>query len=171
MSLPSRHLAVAVALLLAVATACSDDDSATPAPDLPADDMAAVDDAADAAEDDAASAPPATGGSATLVIGDDTWRFESVMCAFGEDEIGIEGATWNMAARDGSLSLYAAIDADDDVYIELGDLGDDEAPNLMTVGAVEIVLDGTSASGSGTFVDINGDTGVELPGTLEAVCP
>lgn len=160
-------LGAAVALTLG-AVACSDDDgersTTTPDPTV----AAAADD--DGGDLDPSAGSGATGGSAALTIGDATWEFDTVQCAFGEDEIGIEGATWNMAARDGSLSFYAAIDPDA-TYIELADLADEDAANLMATGDVDIDLDGKRATSNATFIDVNGDTSLELSGTMNVVCP
>jgi len=173
---PARTLLAVGALALALGTvACSDDGGDDggpnrPAPTAVAPDVDGADDELDGGGDDPSIGLAPSGGSASVTVGDATWEFDAVQCAFGEDEIGIEGAIWNMAARDGSLSLYAAIDPDA-TYIELADLDDDEAANLMSTGDVVIQLDGKRATSSATFVDVNGEHGLEFDGALEVVCP
>ncbi len=161
-------LLVSITVLAVGGVACSDGDDDP----LSSDPEATT--AGPAGEDEEGPDPSvagrSTGGSASLTIDETTWDFGQVNCAFGEDEIGIEGATWNMAARDGSLSLYAAIDPDA-TYIELADLDDMEATNLMASGDVELEIDGKQVSGNGTFFDVNGDGGLELVGRIEVLCP
>lgn len=52
------------------------------------------------------------GGSATLTVGDQTWTFDSVLCAFGEEQTGQEGAEFNLSAIQNGLQLYASISTD-----------------------------------------------------------
>lgn len=168
-----RSLAAVVftcaAVVFALAgSACGSDDgpASSPAPGgatTPTDGAAAE----PSSGDDAAPG----GGIATLTVdGDEPVTFDSVVCGFGEEGIGVEGATWNMAARSGSLSLYATIEPGL-TSIELADLDDPDAPNLMTTGEATIDLDGATARGTATFIDVNDSNGEERAGTLEVTCP
>ena len=51
------------------------------------------------------------GGSARLVVGDDEWTFDSVLCAFGEEQIGQEGAEFVLSSIQDGLQMYASIDS------------------------------------------------------------
>lgn len=161
-------LACAAVLFTLVGSACGADDGPASSP-APGDAPAPADGAAPEPASGGDAAPG--GGIATLTIdGEEPVTFDSVVCGFGEEGTGVEGATWNMAARSGSLSLYAKIEPDL-TSIELADLDDPDAPNLMTTGEVSIDLDGTSARSTATFVDLNDSSGEERSGTLEVTCP
>lgn len=121
------------------------------------------------------------GGSATLTVGDQTWTFDSVLCAFGEDQIGQEGAEFNLSAIQDGLQLYASIDSYGHV-VTLDDIQDFENPSVSLeaggplasmVGGEEdfIVLDGKNVSASTLFVDGLADQPEGIEGTLEATCP
>ena len=51
-----------------------------------------------------------SGGSASITVGDETWAFDGVLCAFGAEETGQEGAEFNLSAIADGLQLYISID-------------------------------------------------------------
>jgi hypothetical protein len=112
------------------------------------------------------------GGSATLVVGDDEWTFDSVLCAFGEEEIGQEGAEFVLSGLQDGLQVYVSIDSFGHT-VSLDDIEDFENPSvsLSSVGDDFILVDGTSISAAAEFVDYTGDDLSETSGTLEATCP
>jgi hypothetical protein len=121
------------------------------------------------------------GGSATLTVGDQTWTFDSVLCAFGEEQTGQEGAEFNLSAIQNGLQLYASIDSFGH-SVSLNDIDDFENPSVsleaggpfaaMLGGEDEfIVLDGKNVSASTLFVDDLTDAMEGVEGTLEATCP
>lgn len=112
------------------------------------------------------------GGSARLVVGDDEWTFESVLCAFGEEEIGQEGAEFVLSSIQDGLQMYASIDSFGH-SISLDDIEDFESPSvsLSSQGDDFIVVDGKSVSAAAEFVDFTGDGLTTTPGTFEATCP
>jgi hypothetical protein len=133
------------------------------------------------AEDLEATQEAVGGGSATLTVGDQTWTFDSVLCAFGEDQIGQEGAEFNLSAIQDGLQLYASIDSYGHV-VTLDDIQDFENPSVSLeaggptaamVGGDEefIVLDGKNVSATTLFVDDLTDAMEGVEGTLEATCP
>jgi hypothetical protein len=112
------------------------------------------------------------GGSARLVVGDDEWAFDSVLCAFGEDQIGQEGAEFVLSSIQDGLQVYVSIDS----YghsIDINDIEDFENPSvsLSTEGDDFIVVDGKSVSAAAEFIDFTGDDLATTPGTFEATCP
>jgi len=135
-----------------------------------------LEDAADFAEDQADALEDVQeqqgGGSARLVVGDDEWTFDSVLCAFGEEEIGQEGAEFVLSSIQDGLQLYVSIDSFGH-SISLDDIEDFENPSvsLSSEGDDFIVLDGTSVSAATEFIDFTGDDLTTTPGTLEATCP
>ena len=112
------------------------------------------------------------GGSARLVIGDDEWTFDSVLCAFGEEEIGQEGAEFVLSSIQDGLQVYVSIDSFGH-SIDINDIEDFENPSvsLSTEGDDFILLDGKSVSAEAGFVDFSGDDFTSTPGTFEATCP
>lgn len=111
------------------------------------------------------------GGSATLTVGDQTWMFDSVLCAFGEDQIGQEGAEFVLSSIQDGMQLYAAIDSFGR-SVSLNDIENfsDPSVNLEAFGA-DVVVDGKNVSASGQFVDGTSDNFAEIEGTFEATCP
>ena len=111
------------------------------------------------------------GGSATLIVGDERWEFDAVLCAFGEEEIGQEDAEFVLSAMQDGLQFYVTIDAWGHSF-SLNDVADFENPsiNLFSVGDDFIQLDGKESSGEAGMVD---DTGIgdPTPASFEAVCP
>ena len=112
------------------------------------------------------------GGSATLVVGDDTWTFESVLCAFGEDEIGQEGAEFVLSSIQDGLQMYASIDSFGH-SVSLNDIQDFENPSvdLTAFGDDFIELDGTSVRADTEFIDGTSESFEGVAGTFEATCP
>jgi hypothetical protein len=112
------------------------------------------------------------GGSARFVVGDDEWTFDSVLCAFGEEEIGQEGAEFVLSSIQDGLQMYVSIDSFGH-SISLDDIEDFENPSvsLSSEGDDFIVLDGKSVSAAAEFIDFTGDDLATTPGTFEATCP
>ena len=142
--------------------------------------------AAQAAADAAAEALEAQqeaqgGGSAVLTIGDTTWTFDSVLCAFGPDEIGQEGAEFVLSALQDDLQLYVSID-EFGHYVSIDDIenfddpsvsmtADDTAASLNGADEFLVELDGKRATAEGFFIDYSTDGLEGTEGTLEATCP
>lgn len=184
-----RWILAVLAGFALLAAACGSDDGATGAE--PSDgstnsdaDSAGVDDAEDAAVDDATAdiddlvdnledvQASQGGGSATLVVGDQEWNFGSVLCAFGEEQIGQEGAVFNLSSIQDGLQMYASIDSFGH-SLSLDDIEDFENPSvsLSTFGDTSISLDGKSITGEGEFMDGTSDSFETIPGTFTATCP
>ncbi|MCA1780748.1 MAG: hypothetical protein ABR500_07935 [Dermatophilaceae bacterium] len=112
------------------------------------------------------------GGSATLTAGDQTWDFDSVLCAFGEEEIGQEGAEFVLSSIQDGLQFYVSID-EFGHFVSINDIEDFENPSvaLSNDGAAEefITLDGKNLSGQVTMVDEEGAGNVEA--SFEGTCP
>lgn len=163
--------ALAAGLILFGTVGCSSDGSGSEAEEKPAAGDTATGGTVDDAGDRAGS------GRATVVIGDETWEFDQVTCAFGEEETGVEGAVVNFSARNGSLSLYLAAEADGN-YIELSDLDDlENGVNHTTMGVgapnpVIEVVDRSISSEAGfySYDDTGGEVG-PVDGTVTATCP
>ncbi len=111
------------------------------------------------------------GGSATLTVGDQTWTFNSILCAFGEDQIGQEGAEFVLSSIQDGMQLYASIDSFGR-SVSLNDIENfsDPSVSLEAFGA-DVVVDGKNVSASGQFVDGTSDNFAEIEGTFEATCP
>jgi hypothetical protein len=121
------------------------------------------------------------GGGALLTVGDESWSFDSVLCAFGEEEIGQEGAEFVLSAIQDGLQLYVTIDGFGQ-SVTLDDVEDFQNPSVglsdaYSYGAATgdtdfIQVDGNSVTVSAPFVDTLGDSlGEPVDGTLEATCP
>jgi len=175
-----RFLLVLLFLAAVVLASCSDDGGSTtadPEPDDsssdPTDDSAGdfVDDLADDLVDAQASQG---GGSATLTVGDRTWTFDSVLCAFGEEMIGQEGAVFNLSSIQDGMQMYASIDQFGH-NVDLNDIENYENPSVSVqsgFGADDfIVLDGKNVSAATGFTDNTTDDFTEIPGTFTATCP
>lgn len=120
------------------------------------------------------------GGGATLTVGEETWSFDSVLCARGEDEIGQEGAEFVLSALKDGLQLYVSIDSFGH-SVSLNDIQDFENPSVslsadpftaqMTGNPEEFIeLSGDSVGARVVFVDDTAD-GATVDGVLEAACP
>ncbi|HEY3428367.1 MAG TPA: hypothetical protein VGK83_06830 [Acidimicrobiia bacterium] len=126
-------------------------------------------------------------GSATLVIGDQTWEFDSFLCAFGHgatqsdvysfssDARGDhEGARVQMQAniRDESgEGRYEGADLTHQVYIEDIDNFSSPSINFEFTGPEGITIEGNTLTADGLFDDqLTTDTIEEIPGNLDATC-
>jgi hypothetical protein len=148
--------------------------------------LAAAQAAAEAAADAAAETLEAQqeaegGGSAVITVGDETWAFDSVLCAFGPDEIGQEGAEFVLSALQDGLQLYVSID-EFGHYVSIDDIenfddpsvsmtADDTAASLNGADEFLVELDGKRATAEGFFIDYSTDGMEGTEGTLEATCP
>jgi hypothetical protein len=138
-------------------------------PDAPGEDF--VEDLVDDLEQTQASQG---GGSATLTIGDQTWTFDSVLCAFGEEMIGQEGAEFVLSSIQDGMQMYVSIDSFGH-SVSLDDIEDFTNPSVSVAsgfGAGDfIVLDGKNVSAETGFIDNTSDDFTETPGTFTATCP
>lgn len=115
----------------------------------------------------------AGGGSASLTVGDQTWEFDSVLCAFGPEEIGQEGAEFVLSSIQDDLQLYLSIDSFGH-SVSLNDLADIADPSVALVSVTMeefIELDGKEASGEADFMDDATDSLDTMAGSFEATCP
>lgn len=112
------------------------------------------------------------GGSATLTVGDEEWTFDSVLCAFGEEEIGQEGAEVVVSSIQEGLQFYVSID-DFGHSVSLNDVENFEDPSVAISSDFAtddfIEVDGKDVSGEVLFVDEEG--GPVGEGSFEATCP
>ena len=167
------------------ATATTAPDAATsPAPsDLEASAAASAQDMADDMVEDLEDTQEAVGGGgATLAVGDESWTFDSVLCAFGEEEIGQEGAELVVSSIQDGLQLYVSIDQFGH-SITLDDVEDFENPSVSLLagspvtslggGEEEFIdVDGKDVTAEAQFTDaLSDDLNAMTPGTLEATCP
>jgi hypothetical protein len=175
-----RGLATLVAAFAAFAASCgggSDPDPADraeagdvpDATDLVEDPAEAVDDLVESVEQAQASQG---GGSARLVVGDREWTFDSVVCAFGEEQTGQEGAEFVLSSIADGLQMYASIDSFGH-SVSLDDIEDfnDPAVDLSTFGDDFIQLDGKHVTASAEFFDGTSDDPTPIEGSFEATCP
>lgn len=111
-----------------------------------------------------------SGGSASLTVGDETWDFDGVLCAFGEDEIGQEGAEFVLSAIADGLQFYLTIDSFGH-SASINDIENFENPSVSWESETDgfITLSGNDASGESSF--INYDTMETADGSFEATCP
>lgn len=180
---------VAACVLTIGACGSSSDDSSTSA-EAPAE-SADVQENADTAEQDAqdiadeivddleATQASEGGGGATLTANGQTWEFSSVLCAFGEEQIGQPGAVFNLSAIADGLQLYVSIDnSGESNSLSLNDINDFENPTVALsadtfTGAPAnfLTLDDKSVSGEVVMIDdITGETTGD-PAQLSATCP
>ena len=148
--------------------------------DVAADAEAAVEDIVDGLEEVQASEG---GGGATFSVNGETWEFPSVLCAFGEDEIGQPGGVFNMSAINDGLQLYASIDDSGAAHsLSLNDIEDFENPSVslamsgLVAGAFGVspeflTLDGKNVSASVVMVDENTNVPTDAPAEFTATCP
>ena len=188
------RLLAPVGVLALLAASCGSDSDPAAVDDTPVDEV--VEDASDAVDDTAGVTDSSDvledaeefaedqadaleevqeqqgGGSARFVVGDDEWTFDSVLCAFGEEEIGQEGAEFVLSSIQDGLQMYVSIDSFGH-SISLDDIEDFENPSvsLSSVGDDFIVVDDKSISAEAEFVDSTGDGTTTTPGTFEATCP
>ncbi|MCL1593265.1 MAG: hypothetical protein M3132_02795 [Actinomycetia bacterium] len=112
------------------------------------------------------------GGSGTLTVGDQTWTFAPLLCAFGEAEIGQAGAEFVLSGLQDGMQMYASIDTFGHL-VSLDDIEDFENPkvSLQSVGDGVIMIDGKSISAEMDFIDNTSDSASSTPGTFTATCP
>lgn len=189
----SRLLALTAALALGV-TACGGADDAPAASDIASEVGAAASSAAadpgsvsvDELEENASEMAEdfsdmadnlegqQTGGAASLTIGDETWDFDGVLCAFGPDEIGQEGAEFVLSAIADGVQFYLSID-EFGHSASIHDVENFEDPTVSwdsDTNADEFInLSGKEASGEVGFVDYETDLMEAVPGSFEATCP
>ena len=133
-------------------------------------------DAADLAEDlaDSMSEQQAAqgGGGAVLIVGGDEWTFDSVLCAFGEDETGQEGAEFVLSSIQDGLQMYATIDSFGH-SVSLNDIENfaDPLVDLGSTGDGFIDLDGKAVDAEADFLDGTNDGFETVTGTFTATCP
>jgi len=147
----------------------ADDEVGADADDAGAELGEAIDDMVDNLEDTQAAQG---GGSATLVVGDQEWTFDSVLCAFGEEQIGQDGAVFNLSSIQDGMQMYASIDSFGH-SVSLNDIEDFENPSvsLDASGDEFITLDGKSITADGEFMDGTSESFDTIPGTFTATCP
>ena len=121
------------------------------------------------------------GGGATLTVGDTTWTFDSVLCAFGPEEIGQEGAEFVLSSLKDGLQLYVNIDSFGH-SVSLDDVADFQNPSVSLSaekftaalnGAPEefVEVNGKEITSTALFVDGTTDDLEPIEGILEATCP
>ena len=112
------------------------------------------------------------GGGASLTIGSETYTFDSVLCAIGEEETGQEGAEFVLSAIKDGTQLYFSIDSFGHT-VSLDDIEDFENPSVSWSSLDDnfIELDGKSASGEAGFVDGTTDSFDAQQGSFEGTCP
>ncbi len=173
-----------VILLALVAASCGGDgadEGGTPTPTVAVDAEELAEDpeqaAADLAQDLEEVQQAVGGGSATLTVGDQVWTFNSVLCAFGEEQIGQPGAEFNLSAIQDGLQLYVSIDSFGH-SVTLDDITDFENPSVQLGAGFAggnpeefIVVDGKNVTATASFVDGTTDSFEGIEGTLEATCP
>ncbi|MCK0114202.1 hypothetical protein MWU75_18850 [Ornithinimicrobium sp. F0845] len=110
-------------------------------------------------------------GSASLTIGDSSWEFSQLVCAFGEEETGVEGSEFNLLASDGSATVYAAIDPGY-TYIEFTEpaAADPSLSELITGIEPTIEISGKNIYADASFITYE-DTDTLHVGALKATCP
>ncbi|MGI9606212.1 MAG: hypothetical protein ACR2P0_08750 [Acidimicrobiales bacterium] len=130
---------------------------------------AAVD---DLAEDLEAQQQSQGGGSATLTVGDQTWTFAPVLCAFGEEQIGQEGAVFNLSGIQDGMQMYAAVDAFGH-SVSLNDIENFEDPSvdLSSMGGEFLSINGKNISGDAEFNDGTTEEFTGIAGDFSATCP
>lgn len=116
------------------------------------------------------------GGGAELTVDGETWTFDSVLCAFGPEEIGDEDAEFVLSAIGDGLQLYVSIDGFGH-SVTLDDIENFEDPSVGwsagdLIAAEFVEIDGKQIRAEAEFLDSRD----ELPsttaqGTLEATCP
>lgn len=170
-------------------TTASEADTADPqvandAADLPSE-QEATEQAQDLADDLAESLEGQQeamgGGGATITVGDTTWVFDSVLCAFGPEEIGQEGAEFVLSSVQDGLQFYVSIDSFGH-SVSITDISDFQNPSVAlsanaftaaATGAPEefVELDGKQISATALFVDETTDDLTPIEGVLDATCP
>lgn len=122
------------------------------------------------------------GGGAELTVDGETWTFDSVLCAFGPEEIGDEDAEFVLSAISDGLQLYVSIDGFGH-SVTLDDVDNFEDPRVgwaaggplgaLTGEAEEFIeVDGKQVSAEAEFTDSRDEMSTtSASGVLEATCP
>ena len=114
------------------------------------------------------------GGHATFTAGDKAWKFDSVLCAFGEAEIGQKGAEFVLSSIQDGLQLYLSIDSQGH-SMSLEDVKDFKNPSISLAQADSfvdfLILKGKNVSGEAEVLDWNEEPPTKIPATVEAMCP
>ena len=136
------------------------------------DEQAAVDAVDDLVDELEEQQEAVGGGSASLTVGGQTYTFDGVLCAFGEEETGQVDAEFVLSAIADGTQLYFSIDRFGH-KVSLDDIEDFENPSVSwdSRGEEFIQLDGRSASGEAGFVDGTAEGQDTQPGTFEGTCP
>lgn len=123
------------------------------------------------------------GGGATLTANGQTWQFDSVLCAFGEDQIGVAGSVFNLSAIANGLQLYASIDDSGASHtLSINDIENFENPSVsLSVSPFVVAAAGTEPefltlddkTVTAEVVMIDGITGAptDAPAVLSGTCP
>lgn len=114
--------------------------------------------------------------AATLTVGDHTYEFERIFCAFGPEETGQNDTEFSLSARQDGLQLDATINERFGHVVSLDDIENLDDPRVgwtaggILGGAEDIIeLDGKQVSAEATFRD--GNTQETTDGSLRATCP
>ena len=187
---PFRILVLLLSAGLLLASCGGDDDETSTSADDVADaadgDRVAdggdtdLDDMAEGMVDDLeAQQEAAGGGGATFTVDGQTYEFDAVLCAMGEDETGQEGAELVVSAIADGLQFYVSIDSFGN-SISLNDVEDFENPSV-SLSASEVVpgdvvtieVDGKQVTGSSDAFrdDTSDDVMATVSGSFEATCP
>lgn len=200
MNLRMAIIPVLAMLLLvgALAAACSsDDDADTGDSDPTATAIEPADDGdADGDGDDDGNSGGASGsGNATLTIGDESWSFDDIFCAFSPEESRNDRVSFTLSAFGETvegvrMQLDATIQDPDEQgryegegvihSVSLDDVEDFENPTVswtaltgfFSVSDSPIQVDGKNVTAEATFDDgRTDDTIEEVAGNLVATCP
>ena len=120
-----------------------------------------------------------SGVAATFTVGEESWDFERVLCAFGPEKTEVETTTFTMLASKDGISVNASIDERFGHVMSLQQTGRDDGPLVLweaggpgpqaRAEAGDLIqLDGERVTASGTFVDP--ETGESAEGTFTGEC-
>ena len=96
-----------------------------------------------------------------------------MLCAFGPDEIGQEGAEFVLSSIQDGIQMYVSIDAFGH-SVSINDIEDFQNPSvsLESFDREEIIsIDGKSFSGSVEFIDNTTESFETVPGSFSGTCP
>jgi hypothetical protein len=137
------------------------------------------------------SGQPGSGGTATLEIGDKSYEFAGVQCAFGTDETKNSDWDFSLSAIKDGTQLSVSRGAQGGQYgdsITYDDFQNTDNPTVAWSAPAHVLpsaenpnaevdqsfveIDGKSISAQADFDDsTEGSTGESVPGTLTATCP
>ena len=188
---PSMLMAAAILATVALACSSGDDDSSTDGDQLTATPEASSD--GDGGGDGNGSGDGAGAGSATLTIGDESWSFDDIFCAFSPEEAGNarvsffvssfgESATGARTQLDATIQDPAQegrYDGENVIKtVSLNDVEDFENPSVdwssisgFSIAELDFQVDGKNVAVSAAFNDGTTDDIETVPGTLVATCP